>query len=152
MVLQELMTSSNPVLTIGDQISEPLRVHEGLGLDAARTRVLAMLAALGIPDPERRIGAYPHEFSGGMRQRDLTVLSGTALRPLRPQLRYVFQDPFASLSARMAVAEIFTEGLAIQRIGNQRERLQRVEEALRAVEKSRRTWSICCAICRRAVG
>jgi peptide/nickel transport system ATP-binding protein len=75
MVFQEPMTSLNPVLTIGDQISEPLHVHDGLGHDAARTRVLAMLAAVGIPDPERRIGAYPHELSGGMRQRAMIAMA-----------------------------------------------------------------------------
>ncbi|MBL8699721.1 MAG: ABC transporter ATP-binding protein [Alphaproteobacteria bacterium] len=75
MVFQEPMTSLNPVLTIGDQIGEPLRVHEGLAGAAARARVLAMLAAVGIPDPERRLGAYPHELSGGMRQRAMIAMA-----------------------------------------------------------------------------
>ncbi|MBM3522347.1 MAG: ABC transporter ATP-binding protein [Alphaproteobacteria bacterium] len=65
---------------------------------------------------------------------DITALSGPALRPLRQRMQYVFQDPFASLSARMTVAEILTEGLVIQRVGDRRERLERAEAALRAVE------------------
>ncbi|MBL8699720.1 MAG: ABC transporter ATP-binding protein [Alphaproteobacteria bacterium] len=65
---------------------------------------------------------------------DIAPLSGAALRALRPKLQYIFQDPFASLSGRMTVAEILTEGLDIQRIGDRRERLDRAEAALRAVE------------------
>jgi peptide/nickel transport system ATP-binding protein len=76
MIFQEPMTSLNPVLTIGFQIMEPLLIHLGLDMAAARARALEVLKLVGIPDPERRIDQYPHQFSGGMRQR---VMIGIAL-------------------------------------------------------------------------
>jgi oligopeptide transport system ATP-binding protein len=69
MIFQEPMTSLNPVYTIGEQITEALRVHETLSPRAARARAQDTLAMLGIPDPAARLNAYPHELSGGMRQR-----------------------------------------------------------------------------------
>ncbi len=59
------------MLTVGEQIGEPLRFHRGLGKAAARERVLSLMREVGIPSPERRVGAYPHELSGGLRQRVL---------------------------------------------------------------------------------
>jgi len=75
MVFQEPMTSLNPVLTVGRQIGETLRVHEGLSARAASTRAVEMLALVGIPAPERRIGEYPHQLSGGMRQRVMIAIA-----------------------------------------------------------------------------
>jgi oligopeptide/dipeptide ABC transporter ATP-binding protein len=69
MIFQNPMTHLDPVMTIGDQIAEPLRVHQGLSRASALERAADLLRQVGIPDPQRRIRSYPHEFSGGMRQR-----------------------------------------------------------------------------------
>ncbi len=69
MVFQESMTSLNPAFTIGDQIAETVRRHLGLSRRAAVERAVEVLALVGIPAPRERIHHYPHEFSGGMRQR-----------------------------------------------------------------------------------
>jgi oligopeptide/dipeptide ABC transporter ATP-binding protein len=69
MIFQEPMTSLNPVLTVGRQITETLRVHRQLGRAAAQARALELLQAVRIPDPARRLRQYPFELSGGMRQR-----------------------------------------------------------------------------------
>jgi oligopeptide/dipeptide ABC transporter ATP-binding protein len=69
MVFQDPQTSLDPVFTIGTQISEALEVHRPLGRDASRRRAVEMLRAVGIPSPEERLESYPHQFSGGMRQR-----------------------------------------------------------------------------------
>ena len=80
-VFQDPMTSLNPVFTVGNQIMEPLRTHMGLGKRAAAARAAELLDLVGIPDAARRLGDYPHQFSGGMRQR---VMIAIALR-LRPR-------------------------------------------------------------------
>ncbi|MBX3705936.1 MAG: ABC transporter ATP-binding protein [Pseudomonadales bacterium] len=69
MVFQESMTSLNPAFTIGDQIAEAVRVHRGIGRRPALDRAVEVLDLVGIPSPRERVHAYPHEFSGGMRQR-----------------------------------------------------------------------------------
>ena len=80
MIFQEPMTSLNPVLTVGDQIRESLRLHGGLDARAARARAVEMLQQVGIPAPERRVDEYPHQFSGGMRQRVMIAMA-LACRP-----------------------------------------------------------------------
>jgi oligopeptide/dipeptide ABC transporter ATP-binding protein len=75
MIFQEPMTSLNPVLTIGRQITEGLEIHLGLAPDAARRRAAELLGMVGIPDPERRLAQYPHQFSGGMRQRMMIAMA-----------------------------------------------------------------------------
>jgi oligopeptide/dipeptide ABC transporter ATP-binding protein len=75
MVFQEPMTSLNPVLTIGRQLTEGTEIHLGLDPAAARARALELLALVGIPDPERRLLQYPHHFSGGMRQRMMIAMA-----------------------------------------------------------------------------
>ena len=75
MIFQEPMTSLNPVLTIGRQIGETLRLHQGLDANAALERATAMLALVGIPAPERRVREYPHQLSGGMRQRVMIAMA-----------------------------------------------------------------------------
>ena len=75
MIFQEPMTSLNPVFTIGDQITETIRVHERIGAAAARARGIEMLAKVGIPSPDRRIDDYPHQLSGGMRQRVMIAMA-----------------------------------------------------------------------------
>lgn len=79
-VFQDPMTSLNPVLTIGRQMAEPLRRHLGLSHRAARQRVMELLTLVGIHAPERRIDQFPHEFSGGMRQRVMIAI-GIACNP-----------------------------------------------------------------------
>jgi peptide/nickel transport system ATP-binding protein len=75
MIFQEPMTSLNPVLSIGRQIGETLRLHQGLGDRAARQRAIEMLRLVHIPEAERRIEQYPHELSGGMRQRVMIAMA-----------------------------------------------------------------------------
>ncbi len=75
MVFQEPMTSLNPVLTIGEQIAEVVRLHERAGRAAARARAVEMLRRVRIPDPERRAREYPHQLSGGMRQRAMLAMA-----------------------------------------------------------------------------
>jgi peptide/nickel transport system ATP-binding protein len=77
MVFQEPMTSLNPVHTIGQQIAEAARIHQGLGRAAAMARAEEMLRLVRIPDADRRIGDYPHQFSGGMRQRAMIAMALT---------------------------------------------------------------------------
>ena len=69
MILQDPMASLNPLFTIGDQVAEPLRVHEGAARATAWKRALELLKAVRIPSPQTRVTQYPHEMSGGMRQR-----------------------------------------------------------------------------------
>ncbi len=75
MVFQEPMTSLNPVLTVGEQIAEVLRLHEGLSRRAALDRAVEMLRLVHIPNPQRRVHEYPHQFSGGMRQRVMIAMA-----------------------------------------------------------------------------
>jgi peptide/nickel transport system ATP-binding protein len=75
MVFQEPMTSLNPVYTVGEQIAEVIRLHEGLGRRAALGRAADMLQLVHISNPERRIHDYPHQFSGGMRQRVMIAMA-----------------------------------------------------------------------------
>ncbi len=74
-VFQEPMTSLNPVYTIGDQLMEVLRQHEGLSRKAARDRTIELLSLVHISNPARRIDDYPHQFSGGMRQRVMIAMA-----------------------------------------------------------------------------
>ncbi|MDE2997790.1 MAG: ABC transporter ATP-binding protein [Gemmatimonadota bacterium] len=75
MIFQEPMTSLNPVFTCGDQIDEAVMLHQGLGRDAARSITVDMLNLVGIPDPEQRANEYPHQLSGGMRQRVMIAMA-----------------------------------------------------------------------------
>ncbi len=74
-IFQDPMTSLNPVFNIGFQIMEPLREHLGLNKAAARTRAVELLELVGIPSPKDRLGDYPHQFSGGMRQRVMIAIA-----------------------------------------------------------------------------
>ncbi|WP_189994873.1 ABC transporter ATP-binding protein [Thalassobaculum fulvum] len=74
-IFQEPMTSLNPVYTVGDQIAEVVRLHEGLSRREATDRAIEMLRLVNIPTPERRVKDYPHQFSGGMRQRVMIAMA-----------------------------------------------------------------------------
>ncbi|WP_343417094.1 ABC transporter ATP-binding protein [Candidatus Flexifilum breve] len=75
MIFQDPMTSLNPVLTIGTQITEALKLHMGMNDKQANERAAELLTMVGIPDASRRLGAYPHQFSGGMRQRVMIAMA-----------------------------------------------------------------------------
>ncbi len=75
MIFQDPMTALNPVLTIGRQLAEPLRIHMGLDKEKIRERSIELLEQVGIADPAQRLGEYPHQFSGGMRQRAMIAMS-----------------------------------------------------------------------------
>jgi oligopeptide transport system ATP-binding protein len=75
MIFQDPMSSLNPVLTIERQITESLEQHEAMGRRQARTRAVELLEMVGIPDPQRRLEDYPHQFSGGMRQRVMIAIA-----------------------------------------------------------------------------
>jgi oligopeptide transport system ATP-binding protein len=75
MIFQDPISSLNPVMRISEQLLEPLTIHMGLKGEVAYRRAVELLRAVGIPDPERRIRGYPHEFSGGMRQRVMIAIA-----------------------------------------------------------------------------
>ena len=75
MVFQDPMTSLNPVFRVGDQIAEVYEIHEGLGHTAALQKALQMMALVGIPEPKQRLRDYPHQLSGGMRQRVMIAIA-----------------------------------------------------------------------------
>jgi peptide/nickel transport system ATP-binding protein len=75
MIFQEPMTSLNPVFTVADQVGETLRVHRGMSARDARTRTLQALQSVGVPAAERRLDAYPHQLSGGLRQRVMIAMA-----------------------------------------------------------------------------
>jgi len=75
MIFQEPMTSLNPVFTVGDQIGEAIRLHQGKSRAEARQRAIELLQLVGIPAPEERVDRYPHELSGGMRQRVMIAMA-----------------------------------------------------------------------------
>ncbi|MCZ7560707.1 MAG: ABC transporter ATP-binding protein [Burkholderiaceae bacterium] len=112
MIFQEPMTSLNPVFTVGDQIGESLRLHAGMDAAQARARSIEMLRQVGIPAPERRVDEYPHQLSGGMRQR---VMIAMALA-CRPDI-LIADEPTTALDVTVQ-AQIFDLLRELQRENN----------------------------------
>ena len=117
-VFQEPMTSLNPVYTVGEQIAEGLRLHDGLSAKAALDRAVEMLRLVHIPTPERRVNDYPHQFSGGMRQRVMIAMALSC----RPKL-LIADEPTTALDVTIQaqildlLAELKSElGMAIMLI------------------------------------
>ena len=94
MIFQEPMTSLNPVTTVGDQVMEAIELHAAMSRDAARARVLELFALVGIPDPKGRFYAYPHQLSGGLKQRVMIAMA----MAMRPQL-LIADEPTTALDA-----------------------------------------------------
>jgi oligopeptide/dipeptide ABC transporter ATP-binding protein len=92
MILQDPMASLNPLFPVGDQVAEPLRVHAGLGRGSAWARARELLRSVRIPAPEMRVGEFPHQMSGGMRQR----IVGAIAISCRPRL-LIADEPTTSL-------------------------------------------------------
>lgn len=79
-VFQDALTALNPLYTVGTQLAEPFRIHHGMKAKEAKRRAVELMARVGIPQPETRLDSYPHQFSGGMRQR-LLIAMAVALNP-----------------------------------------------------------------------
>ncbi len=117
MIFQEPMTSLNPVWTVGNQIAEAVRIHRGASAGEARARAIEMLDLVGMPDPNRRVADYPHELSGGMRQRVMIamalacdpslLIADEPTTALDVTIQAEILDLLADLKERLGMAMIF---------------------------------------------
>lgn len=106
MVFQDALSSLNPVFTIGDQIIEAIRMHQNISKKEAREKAIEMLRLTGIPIPEKRVDSYPHEMSGGMRQRSMIALALSC----QPKL-LIADEPTTALDVTIQaqIMELITE-------------------------------------------
>jgi peptide/nickel transport system ATP-binding protein len=111
-VFQEPMTSLNPVYTIGEQIAEVIRLHEGVGQRAALAKTIEMLKLVHIPNAERRVSDYPHQFSGGMRQRVMIAMALSC----RPKL-LIADEPTTALDVTIQAQILDLLGELKERFG-----------------------------------
>jgi peptide/nickel transport system ATP-binding protein len=111
-VFQEPMTSLNPVYTVGEQIAEVLRLHEGLSARAALDRAAELLELVRIPTPQRRVHDYPHQFSGGMRQRVMIAMALSC----NPQL-LIADEPTTALDVTIQAQILDLLGELKERLG-----------------------------------
>lgn len=111
-IFQEPMTALNPLFTIGDQIAEILTLKKGFTPRQARERVIDLLAQTGIPEPQRRAGAYPHQLSGGQRQRAMIAMALAS----EPQL-LIADEPTTALDASLRQQMLALLGELQQRLG-----------------------------------
>ncbi|MBB3456064.1 peptide/nickel transport system ATP-binding protein [Rhizobium sp. BK313] len=135
---------SDPLLSVRDlgkhytSRGTKLNVLQGISFDIAKSEVVGLVGESGSGKTTigRSVLRLVEPSAGSIRFDgvELTALSASALRRTRPRMQYIFQDPFASLSPRMTIGEILTEGLKIQRIGTGKERLERARSALLQVE------------------
>ena len=112
MIFQEPTTSLNPVFTIGDQIAEAIRLHRDVSRSAAREQTIEMLRTVEIPEPERRVDAYPHQLSGGMRQRVMIAMALSC----RPKL-LIADEPTTALDVTIQAQILDLLGALQRRFG-----------------------------------
>ncbi|NIF72627.1 ABC transporter ATP-binding protein [Burkholderia sp. Ap-962] len=141
MVFQEPMTALNPLYTVGKQIAESLRLHEGLRPGAARERGIELLRRTGIPEPERRIDSFPHQLSGGQRQRAMIAMA-LACRPRllladepTTALDVTVRQQIVDLLIELQEQEAATRGMAVLLITHDLNLVRRFAQRVAVMER-----------------